>query len=479
MRYLPATTRWWPEARQHWMALLSAATVLGTAAFVLVAARLDLLLLATGAAFLPLALLVSLRWPLLPLFAFAALIPVDDLISFSSLGTMSRIAGVLFLIAYGVPRMGRIRVRAMPFAGWAYIGWAVLSIGWALDRSQTLAELSTLVQLFIVAVLIADVVANQPWTVRALMWTYSLTGGVTALVGIASYVSGGEFAGERVAALPNQDPAQFAALLVPAFIFALYELVNGRLLLLSAALSLLDLAAILLSGTRGAWLSVAVVVTIFVLPQLRPSRRFAAVGMIGVMLVLALQLPGVANLVTQRAAAAIPSGGAGRTDIWTVGLVIFESSPVAGVGFANFPEAYTHQAIQQSGITLATGTGRGPHNIVIGTLGELGLVGLVLLGTFIVPLVVRRGWGPDGAVVRAMLAALMIDAFFLDILSNRKQVWLVIGLAAGLAFLARQRAAAETATVSGGSTADRSSLPTRSQVRASQLAGPREHGGQP
>jgi hypothetical protein len=41
-------------------------------------------------------------------------------------------------------------------------------------------------------------------------------------------------------------------------------------------------------------------------------------------------------------------------------------------------------------------------------------------------------------VVQAILASLMIDALFLDILSNRKQVWVAIGLAAGLAYLARQ-----------------------------------------
>ncbi len=56
---------------------------------------------------------------------------------------------------------------------------------------------------------------------------------------------------------------------------------------------------------------------------------------------------------------------------------------------------------------------------------------------FLGPLLLRRGWGPDGTVVHAALVSLMFSALFLDVLSNRKQVWLVIGLAAGLAYLRR------------------------------------------
>ncbi len=82
--------------------------------------------------------------------------------------------------------------------------------------------------------------------------------------------------------------------------------------------------------------------------------------------------------------------------------------------------------------------GRGPHNLVIGTIVELGPIGLLLLALFLGPLILRRGWGPEAATIQAALASLLTLALFLDILSNRKQVWLMIGFAAGLAYLARQ-----------------------------------------
>ena len=196
-------------------------------------------------------------------------------------------------------------------------------------------------------------------------------------------------------------------------------------------------AGIVLSGTRGAWVSMAVVVVLFFLPRLSSRQQIAVVVVAAFLVVGAVQLPGAAALVTQRADVALSSGGSGRVDIWSVGIAIFGSAPVAGVGFANFPVAFTMDRIVSSAVAPDLGTSRAPHNIIIGTLGELGLVGLILLVLFLFPLLARRGWGSESAVVQAGLASLMTAALFLDILSNRKQVWLLLGIAAGLAYLRR------------------------------------------
>jgi hypothetical protein len=122
------------------------------------------------------------------------------------------------------------------------------------------------------------------------------------------------------------------------------------------------------------------------------------------------------------------------------------------VGYANFPLAYTPEVMREAGVTSYLHTGLGPHNVVVGTLAELGLVGLVLLGLFLVPLVVNRGWGPDAATVRASIASLLVVALFLDVVGNRKQVWLMIGLAAGLQYLARREASSRASPMPGATT---------------------------
>jgi exopolysaccharide production protein ExoQ len=380
---------------------------------------------------------------LLPLFAFVALIPVEDALSVGGLGTLSRGAAVVFALLYAVPRIGQLTVRAMPLAGWAYLEWAVLSAVWSINANVALSELTTLVQLFAIAVLVADVIVHDPSLVRPLLWTYSISASFTAALGILDFLAGDLLYGDRVAALPGQDPAHFAALLLPAFIFCTFELLHGRRTYLSLPVALLSLAAIILSGTRGAWVSIVVVFALFVFPALELRRKIGAVILLLVLFGVVLQIPGVGNLIVDRVATAGETGGAGRTDIWSVGLLIFETSPVIGVGFANFPVAYTPQMVMEAGVGFYQGAYRAPHNLLISTSAELGLVGLVLLGLFLVPLVLRRGWGPDAQVIRAILAAFMVDGLFLDLFGNRKQVWLIIGIAAGLVFLARRAAAAD------------------------------------
>jgi O-antigen ligase len=300
-----------------------------------------------------------------------------------------------------------------------------------------------LVRLDLVAVLAADFVVQRPTIVRTVLWAYGFAAAGTALIGIQSFVAQG-LAGTRATALQNQDPAQFAAVLLPAAVFGLYELLNGGRRVPGGLIAFLATAGIIVSGTRGAWVAYVVVLALFILPRLTPRRRVAAVATILVVLIGAYQIPGVAALVAERNASALSTGGAGRTDIWAVGLTIFTRAPLTGVGHGNFPFAYTPDVVAASSATHASAMveGRGPHNLVVGTLVELGPIGLALLALLILPLVVRRGWGPEAATVQAALASLCVAALFLDIFGNRKQVWLLIGLAAGLAYLRRWSAGA-------------------------------------
>ena len=128
-------------------------------------------------------------------------------------------------------------------------------------------------------------------------------------------------------------------------------MLNGQRRILGGAVALLTTAGVVVSGTRGAWLAVALVVLLFIFPRLRPRRRISAIALILLIGVVTLQIPGVSNLVVQRAETAVATGGAGRTDIWTVAVTIYGSAPVLGVGYANFPVAYTQDAVRSSDVS--------------------------------------------------------------------------------------------------------------------------------
>ena len=425
-------------------------------------------------------ILVGLRWPLVPLFIFAALVPLEDTLVIPGVGTLSRSIGIVFAGVYVIPRIGRLSVGALGLAGWALVGWAALSLLWAVRADATLGPLQTLVQLAVIAFLIADVVIHNPTVVRPLLWAYSISAAVTALLGVVAFGLAGFSTSVRIAALAGQNPAQYASLLLPAFIFGLYEAVNRRRVLASASITVLCFAGIVLSGTRSVWLASVVVIFLLMLPRLGARRAFAVLIAVGILALAAVQIPSVSSLIAERVTTATESGGAGRTDIWSAGLRVFESSPVIGVGYGNFPYA-VGGTFRSALLSVAELTVLAPHSVIVGPAVEIGLVGLVLMALFIFPLILRAGWGPDGPLVQAILAALMIDALFIDIFGYRKEVWIAIGMASGLAYLARQerrgRAAAADLTTSDARKAGRganlpSAVPRGWRSRASALGPP-------
>jgi O-antigen ligase len=419
--------------------LIAAGGIVGVAGAVALATQRDVLPILVGLSVLGVGCLLGLRWPILPLALFAALIPIEEIVLIEGFGTISRFAGILFAVTYALPRLGHLKLGAIPPAAWAYLAWAVVSVGWALDAGTAWGQIMTLLQLFAIAFLVADFVVHRPATVRSVLWVYSLSAAATALIGIQTFVS----AGTRAAVFQNQNPEHFAAALTPALLFGLHEALNGNRRILGSAIALVTAIAVVASGTRGAWLAVVVAVLLFMLPQLSPKRRIAMAGLALALAAVAYQIPGVAELIVERAGTAVSTGGAGRTDIWSVAGTIYLSSPVLGVGYANFPVAYTPEMVRASDVVSWTVLeGRGAHNLAILTIVELGPIGLLVLAAFLGPLVLRRGWGPEALTVQAALAALLVQALFVDMFSNRKPVWLVIGFAAGLAYLARRGGAA-------------------------------------
>ncbi len=425
------------DGRRDW--LLATAGLLLVVVATVAATRTGYLSTVTAAALAGAVTLVAIRRPLLGLLVFAASIPIESVLVIDGLGTLGRFAGILFAVTYGVPRLGSLKIWAMPPAGWAYMLLASLSLFWAADPGVTWQALPTLLQLFVIAVLVADYVVRDPSIVRPVMWAYSASAALTALIGVRSYLDAG-FAGDRASALSGQDPAQFAAVLLPAFVFGLHQVIAGERRALSGLVTLITAAGIAVSGTRGAWVAVGVVMLLFVIPRLPSRQRIAVLAALAVVAVVVYQIPGIADLIAERSGNAVSTGGAGRADIWLAGLTLLRLSPVIGVGFANFPVVYTLDAVRASGATNMTAylAGRAPHDIFLSTGVELGVLGVVVLGLFIVPLVLRRGWGVDAMSIQAGLAALMVAGVFLDVLSNRKQVWLVIGIAAGLTYLAQR-----------------------------------------
>lgn len=191
-------------------------------------------------------------------------------------------------------------------------------------------------------------------------------------------------------------------------------------------LTVTTFTAVLLSGTRGAWLGLAVglAVTGFVLLVLFRGRLrgFVADRRVRVGIVVAV---GVGALAALAMAPALldrltRTSDGGRAYYIDTALRMFETSPLVGIGPGNWAArriAFTE--VGEPDIYVAH-----PHNIYMGTLAETGLLGA---GAGVVALVAvlwlivsalrsgssgRQRWGLAGAFVLAYLAvALLVDSF--------------------------------------------------------------------
>ena len=390
------------------------------------------LLLLAAAAIGVAGIVLTIAKPMSLLLIYVALIPIEAVVVLGDAATLTRALGAGFFAGYVLGHLGRIRRDALPTLGAAFAGWAALSSIWALNADVTLTQVVTLGQLVLMTWVIADFVSADTARIRPILWAYSGAATLVAVGGLADVLlAGGSF--DRASAFEAQGPAHLAAVLLPAFFFILFEsLRRGGPNRLWLPLLIITLA-VLLSGTRSAWLAVTLTFLIAVVPRLGRRTTLPAL-LLGLILVAVAQVPEVGAFFDDRLSTALETGGAGRVDIWSVGLGIFAGNPIIGVGYENFPVAFTPEIIRGTevpGLNLGILIpGLAPHSIVVGTLAELGVVGAMLLAGFLGTLILRpvpREWARP---LKAMLVAILIQALFLDLL-GRKQLWLIIALIIG------------------------------------------------
>ena len=384
------------------------------------------------------AVVFTLVNPKATLLVYVALIPWDDFIAVGEAGTITRAVGAIFFAGYFLHRFGQVRLRTIPLSGWAFVTWAVASYAWSLDQSVAGGQLLTLAQLFVMMVVVADFATEEPDIVRKVLIAFSLSAVGTAFYALGAAAVGGGITEDRIGAFEAQDVAQFSALLVPAFLFLLVELVEWRRPLINGVGWLTVSAAIVLSGTRSAWVAAGVGMAVIILPLIG-RRGLVPIGMVAIGVLALSSIDELRGVFVDRLSTALSSGGTGRVDIWTVGLNIFGQQPIVGVGYGNFPVAFTPEVIRATNVPgleiNVLQPGAGSHSIIVGTLVELGIIGAILLVPFIGSVIFSRGPGASSAVVRGAVIALLAQALFLDIL-NRKHVWLLFGLALGMTWRA-------------------------------------------
>ena len=373
-----------------------------------------------------------------PFTAYIALVPFDNLLALPAFGTLTRLLAIACggSIVLWLIRTRRFIPPDRALVFWiALTAWAAASLGWAIDPNDSYAHLFTTLQLLELYAAISFVPIERR-TLRVVLIAIVFSGAFAASYGVYVFRHGIDVnAGNGRLWLQNDnsivDPNQFAAALLLPCALALAGFLRAKSWTLwlgsSAALVVMGLG-IAVSGSRGAVLALAAVLLYLVL-RLRTGLLAAGVA-VGA---LSCALTFSSDLV-QRFSIAASTDGAGRLDIWRVGLHAFRDYFWFGAGYSNFPLAY-----DQSFLTVSehhyTWWHRAPHNILLSTGVELGIVGLVLfLIAYAQQFRTLRVVGRQDPLftvrvaVEGALIGLFVAGLFLDILYT-KYFWLALMLA--------------------------------------------------
>ncbi len=391
-------------------------------------------------AVMPVFAIITWRRPLaFPYTLYLVLIPLENLLSLGSYGTITRLLGTLSMgvIALGLIRRGsRIPLPGTVVTLGLLLAWMITSLAWTVDPGGARPELLTMISLALIYVL----VASYPGDVRDLRRSLAAViggGAVASLYGIwllrhdPGILNEGRL---QIGSDANAiDPNHFADALLLPLALALMATFRARTLrtrLVFSALVLVFAVGIWVTLSREAFLAVGVMVVYFFFRS--PYRRQAAAMLGAAALGCAAPPQLLMRLVNAQA-----TGGAGRVGIWRVGFKAFEHHWLIGAGFGSFTAAYNDWYLEVSQ-HYSGGWSRASHDVLLHYGVELGVVGLTFLlffirGQFTMLRVVDRS-NPLYDVRTAIeggLLALIVASFFID-LFNYKYAWIAFYLAVQL-----------------------------------------------
>jgi O-antigen ligase len=459
-----------PHAQRHSLAVLSPGlVVVATGAGLAVAAAAFVVdprlgLVALG---LPLALL-AVASPVVALTFLLFVLPLEELSALTPDGvvTITKLLGVGAVGAWILHTLVARRPVSLPrimLPLAAFLCWAAVSALWAVDPSASVRVAATLIQLLALYVLVANLL-TRPEALRMALGAH-VAGAVVLAVLALHLMEEGVLQRGRVAIVVDrqllvESNALAAGLLFPVGICIAWALDRARPVLERLALALagtLCATTLLVTLSRGA---IAALVAMLVTASV--ARRALWLPVLGIVLALpGLLLVGGDLWERIAAAAALADRGAGRLDIWQVGMLVIGANPLAGVGLGCFPIVYFDYLAEAGGVSwkhaagVARSLARYPHNTYLGVTAELGLVGLLLFTSALVVHLrsavtnfraLRARRPSDGTFALAALLGLIgfgVLAFGFDI-AQRKYFWLVLGLvAAGSALRGRDSSPAE------------------------------------
>ncbi|HET6303351.1 MAG TPA: O-antigen ligase family protein [Myxococcota bacterium] len=290
----------------------------------------------------------------------------------------------------------------------AYAAVFPLSFAWTISPSRTGDAVVDVAKLLVLYVALVNAL-DTPSRLRAFLLVGALATLAPSLGGIDRWVRGEDLVeGYRTAWRGNYaDPNRLAmglVLMIPAALALAGEARRRltRALLLFAAVA--GVAAVVLTHSRSGAVALAAALALMLLRSRRRGRALL-LALVGAVTLVALAPRSFWARSESIAAYEDDPSFSGRERAWRMLMVIFEERPFTGVGAGGFIDAWDRFApLSAQGRRLIA------HNIFMETLGELGVIALLLFAAYCAWLLARlwkAGRDPVAGVdARALFAGL-------------------------------------------------------------------------
>jgi O-antigen ligase len=370
-------------------------------------------------------------WALLCVFVFT--IPWEKSVIVASLGTVSRVVGLLAFtvgVAAAVRHRSTLRPPNLALALAAlFVLWSAATWFWSIDAHATLARASTFAQLLAMTWLVWESTRTEQEQ-RQLLHAYVAGSVVASAATLIRYAQGQQTYWLRYAAA-GFDPNDLALTIALAIPMALYIARCARRAMAwfhRAAIAIIC-AAILLTGSRMGLIA-AVLGFTYMLWTWRsadlPQRASAAVLGAGLVLGAVFFAPAATRARIATLPGELTTGTLhNRTQIWKAGLKVFKGHPIVGVGSGAFPDAVRPWL----GVPGRPGHEYVAHNTFLSVLVETGLIGFALYGLLLLILLLWIAMFPLPQAALWITALAVWTAGVMTLTwEHRKPGWLIFGL---------------------------------------------------
>ena len=359
-------------------------------------------------------------------------LPWENVLNLPGLGRISKLIGLLAAATWVATVLitGRFREpKVTHFLALLFVVWNGFSLLWTVDGSATQGRVITYAQLLGLMFVIWDTVDTMP-RLRATLVTYLAGSYVTVLALLIGYVVRGA-ASERYGRVtlgsfhPN-DVGMILAVSVPVAAYLMWkppmpERHWRRLWALGCAAYVpLAAFAVLVTGSRAALVSMIPGLAYLFYLLTRRHKAVSIGTLVGLSVVGVLSIPFVPARVLLRLEGtdtALRHGNLNeRETIWSEAVRLIRDHPLLGSGGGAFRAA-------------AVGANKAPHDLALGLLAEVGVIGFGLFAAMLVTalLSLRRA----EPLLRGMWAAVFTAWLGAALLHNweaRKQTWMLIAL---------------------------------------------------